>query len=199
MSDTQLTAPQILTKAADILTVQGWTQNGDYDHRPDRTSERCPVDLAAALALAVGVDMHSYAAHVPMGVHAAAVRTLGRTVLGDVLGSPTIGRLLDELTDWQDEPGRTVEEVVGKLRAATDDEVRALLEAIHDAIDLPGAATSEGVPTRDRLLDARADAVAAALEALREHGDMGASAAHIRKKIAARPVTYRVYEDGGAV
>lgn len=111
----QLTVSQILTEAAEILNVQGWTQQGVYEHTRGLQPEECPLDLGAALAKAAGIDIHSAAATDPRGVHARAVMTLARHVLGieeSAWGS------LSALADWQDMPGRTAEQVIKKLRSA---------------------------------------------------------------------------------
>lgn len=197
MNDTQLTAPGILTRAADILTAQGWIQNGDYHHHRTRPAEQSPVDLATALALAAGVDMHSNAAFSPTGVHADAVMLLAAHVL-DAEPAATafgVGRWLDELTDWQDEDGRTVDEVVEKLRGAAAGQFQGLLAAIREAIDPPSAATHEGDVARDRLVARRALSVSAFLEALGEHGNVGVTVESIRRKIADLPVAYETTDD----
>ena len=188
---------RILTNAADILTRQGWIQNGDYHHHRNRPAEQSPVDLATALALAAGIDMHSNASYSPTGVHADAVMLLAAHVLDAepaATGFP-VRRWLDELTDWQDEDGRTVDEVVGALRSAVDGQFDGLLAAICEAIDPPSAATTEGDRERDRLVALRAMSVAASLETLRKHGNVAAAAEMIREKTAARPVTYPTCDD----
>jgi hypothetical protein len=75
-------------------------------------------------------------------------------------------------------------------------ETRALLEAIHDAIDLPNADSGEDGRARDRLLDFRALHVAASLEALlKTDGDpavaIKVAAESIQKYTADKPVTYQ--------
>lgn len=113
-------ARQILTRAADILTAQGLAQHQDYEHVPSLRPEDSPVSLPAALALAAGVDMHSVDVYNPAGPHAEAVLILGRHVLGTGPHTATPNLALDELTDWNDEPGQTVEHLVQRLRDAAE-------------------------------------------------------------------------------
>lgn len=135
MSDKAMTPPRILVRAADTLDAQGWIQNGDYQQHPDRSAAESPVDLAAALALAAGVDMHSSsAAYPPPGAHADAVLLLARRVIGVGPHTETASRALDKLTTWQDEDGRTVEQVTAALRAA------AAEPAIGIGYPVPGSA-----------------------------------------------------------
>jgi hypothetical protein len=135
VSDRPMTPPRILVRAADVLDAQGWIQNGDYHARADLPPEQCPVDLTAALALAADLDMHSDAAAIPEpGAHADAVLLLARHVLGAGPQTETAPWALNQLTNWQDEPGRTVEQVTAALRAA------AAEPAIGVGYPVPGSA-----------------------------------------------------------
>ncbi|NEA22637.1 DUF6197 family protein [Actinomadura bangladeshensis] len=109
------TAPAILTGAADILTAQGWSREAGYEHQRGMEPADCPLDLAAALAKAAGVDIHSHAATDPTGVHAGAVIALHRHVFGR---EESAWWSLHNLTDWQDAPYRTAGQVIGALRGA---------------------------------------------------------------------------------
>lgn len=133
------TVAEILNKAADIIAAQGWKQDGGYHHVPYLPAEHCPVDLGSALALAAGVDMHSHAATSPTGAHAGAVLLLADHLLPGY--KPTllpVQQRFDALINWQDEPGRTAEEVIAALRAAASPAPEAGREHVANGAYLPG-------------------------------------------------------------
>ena len=92
----------VLDKAANIIERNGWTQ-GDY-HRPDgRKSPRdWPVDTTGALNLALGADTPSHDIQPDSPAEAALMKYLG----------------IEYVPAWNDQEGRTVEEVVVVLRGA---------------------------------------------------------------------------------
>ncbi|WP_141576082.1 hypothetical protein [Actinomadura sp. WMMA1423] len=114
---TPSTVPAILTRAAETLTTQGWTQQGGYKHTPGMEPADCPLDLPAAIAKAAGIDIHSHAAEDPTGIHARAVMTLHRHVFGT---DESAWWSLTALACWQDQEGRTAEQVIAALRAAAE-------------------------------------------------------------------------------
>lgn len=120
MTDT-LTAPGILSRAADILAAQGWTREQVYEFLPYLPPAQCPVDLSGALALAAGLDISTSAVDNPTGVFADAVMLLAQRVLGDWATDATAARALDELTSWQDEDAQTADQVIAALRDAAKD------------------------------------------------------------------------------
>lgn len=79
---------------------------------------------------------------------------------------------------------------------STLEELRALLEAVVEAIDIPHPATVGDADTYRDLLDRRAGlAVIVARAALAEEPDAyGWNAAYLRRKIAEHPVAYRAHE-----
>jgi hypothetical protein len=96
---------------------------------------------------------------------------------------------------------QTPAHVAGALPAATSpDEVRdlrALLAAILEAIDVPHPATTGGAEVADRLLSARAMHVRVALRALLDDGvsDAGWTAAYLRERLAEHPIAGYVTVD----
>ncbi|MDQ0795595.1 hypothetical protein [Streptomyces sp. B1I3] len=76
------------------------------------------------------------------------------------------------------------------------EELRALLEAVVEAIDLPHPDTVGDADAYRDLLDRRAGlAVIVARAALAEEPDAyGWNAAYLRRKIAEYPIAYRAYE-----
>ncbi|MFJ8866735.1 hypothetical protein ACIRD6_13395 [Streptomyces sp. NPDC102473] len=79
---------------------------------------------------------------------------------------------------------------------STLEELRALLQAVVEAIDLPHPNTMGDADAYRDLLDRRAGlAVILARAALDEEPDAyGWHAAYLRRKIAEYPVTYRAHE-----
>jgi hypothetical protein len=93
---TALTAEEILTTAADIVE-RGWRQDAEStDHR------RCAV---IAMLDAAGVNVPAFEEAVD-----ALAKELGVCVGG--FGDPV------DIGDWNDQPGRAVEEVATALRSA---------------------------------------------------------------------------------
>ncbi|MET8172828.1 hypothetical protein [Streptomyces clavifer] len=76
------------------------------------------------------------------------------------------------------------------------EELRTLLEAVVEAIDVPFPDTGADVETYRALLDRRAGlAVIVARAALAEEPDAyGWNAAYLRRKVEEHPVAYRAYE-----
>jgi len=92
----------VLDEAANIIERNGWTQ-GDY-HRPDgsKSPRDCPVDTTGALNLALGADTPSHDIRPDSPAEVALMRYLG----------------IEYVPGWNDEEGRTVEEVIAALRGA---------------------------------------------------------------------------------
>ncbi|SNT14729.1 hypothetical protein SAMN05443665_101770 [Actinomadura meyerae] len=143
-------ARQILTRAADILNAQGLAQHQDYEPVPPLPPQDSPVSPPAALALAAGVDMHSPNAYNPTGAHAQAVLILGRHILGTGPHTATPNLALDELTDWNDEPGQTVEHLAKRVRDAAEN-------GELDPVDLHASVTGYARAVRCAFADARID------------------------------------------
>ena len=80
----------------------GWTQ-GDY-HRPDgsKSPRNWPVDTTGALNLALGAGTPSYDIQPDSPAEAALMRYLG----------------IEYVPGWNDQEGRTAEEVIAALRGA---------------------------------------------------------------------------------
>ncbi|KIF69229.1 hypothetical protein HY68_12555 [Streptomyces sp. AcH 505] len=102
----------------------------------------------------------------------------------------------------QTEPlhGRAADEIREQLRATTaGDPMRDYLAAIVEALDIPQPRAFND-RAHARLLESRARSVLTSLRGLLEDGknaDPGFDARWIRKSIAANPVTYEPYQDGG--
>lgn len=207
----QLTVPQILAKAADILTAQGWTRQGVYEATPGLAPEDSPLDLGSAIAKAAGIDIHSIDATTPNGIHASAVLTLFEDVFNEMAEPRSPWWALSALVDWQDEDGRTVEQVITALRAAAGIEtpkpvpspVQELAAAIIGALDLPRAEIGSDVRRYLAMRD-RVACVLGNMERLVDTGDQ-----HVFRHVLARlaefpndaPVTYPTRDEqaGGAL
>lgn len=100
---------EVLRTAQTVLGVNGWHQGGFYNRAAELPPASSPVDLYGALALAAGADA-------PMswgGPGSDDAMGLLRAVLyarGEWVG----------LAEWNDEPGRTVEDVLSLLDAAVE-------------------------------------------------------------------------------
>lgn len=108
---------EILDKAADVIERNGWVQDEWYEFGRAEDPRDCPVCAGGGLDVAAGYDpgepddipalsaaVKAFAAHVDPAFDPAAQGGYG-TVAG-----------------WNDEPGRTAEEVVRELRAAAASE-----------------------------------------------------------------------------
>lgn len=110
-----LTVAEVLDGAANLLEKPGaWTQgafsrnaDGSADRDEDETSASSPVCWCAlgALAEVSGVDTLE-----PYAFALTAPKTPAYLELRDLIGG--------DVAYWNDEPGRTQAEVVGKLREA---------------------------------------------------------------------------------
>lgn len=81
---------------------------------------------------------------------------------------------------------------------STNDGVRALLDVVLEAIDLPHPATVGDAETYRQILDRRASiALVVARAALSEGPDnIGWNADYLRRKLAEYPATYRTVNGG---
>lgn len=100
-------APQILRAAADILERNGWIQCAYFTPLPDRELKDCPVCAVGAINIALHTSPHV--------TYEPGMRTWDYVTLVD--------EFLDEvnLPDWNDEPGRTIDEVTAALRDCADE------------------------------------------------------------------------------
>jgi hypothetical protein len=89
-----------LRAAAEVLERDGWTQ-GVYH------------DLESGCRCAQGALDSIYGAHEAEGSYDQAVEEAANDHLAAVIGTPRI-------ISWNDEPGRTADEVIAALRAAAD-------------------------------------------------------------------------------
>ena len=96
---------EVLDLAADIIEEQGWTQGPDG--WPDNPDDTGPVCIEGALTRAMGLDYFADCAKV---VESPAMRVL----------SAHLGRALIHPFEWNDQEGRTAEEVIAALREAAD-------------------------------------------------------------------------------
>jgi hypothetical protein len=114
---------EILTRAAVILTERGWTQ-GDWSN-PTGTDQPCSVCILAALNLAAGRDADDRI----NGLVADAADAVAAILGLDHLVADAID-LHDTFVDvlgagWNDDHGRTANEVIRVLRAAAVSEREA--------------------------------------------------------------------------
>jgi hypothetical protein len=117
---TSQTVPEILDRAAEILTTQGSTQQGGYEHTRGLEPEASPLDLSAAIAKAAGIDIHSLDAKIPNGIHASVVLVLFEHVFNEMAEPRSPHWALSALADWQDAKGRTAGQVIAALRGAAE-------------------------------------------------------------------------------
>jgi hypothetical protein len=104
---------EVLNDAADIIGRNGWATADGWHPKCDSQ----PVCLEGALRLALGGAIHGTDAHRVLGEY-----LMGRP--GAQINSLT-GRVI--LFAWNDEPGRTADEVIEVLRAA------AVIEAARES------------------------------------------------------------------
>jgi hypothetical protein len=79
------------------------------------------------------------------------------------------------------------------------DDVRALLAAVHAALDVPLADRFEDDTTRAELLSGRASDARIALGSVLRGDDIAHAAQHLQEWTAARPVTFTSWQDRAAV
>ncbi|MCP9947324.1 DUF6197 family protein [Actinomadura madurae] len=159
MSPTETPTPEmILTRAADILTAQGWTQQAGYEYTRGLEPEESPLDLPAALAKAAGHDLFSREAENPTGTFADATLILCRHIHGPGLGARwTAAWALSELANWQDETNRTAEQVIAALRASAAaagavDKRAAMVAGLRELADFIEARTDLPVPNSTKFV-----------------------------------------------
>lgn len=113
------TPQQLLTRAADIIEVRGWYQNGFI-------SERGEVCMVAAMRMSAAehIELPTIETRrVCLGAKGAWPESVRDELKGvfDQAVQQVARKINDAILDeWNDDPGRTADEVVGALRAAAE-------------------------------------------------------------------------------
>lgn len=102
----------ILAHAADILDRQGWTQDQTWEYVKGLAPKDRPLDVAGAINVAAGAHPAEQDHEHACDAAEFFARHVGLT-FGAVISA------YDVLADWNDQAGRTKDEVVAKLRAAS--------------------------------------------------------------------------------
>lgn len=79
------------------------------------------------------------------------------------------------------------------------DDVRGLLQAVHEALDVPLADRFEDDTTRAELLSSRASDARITLASVLRGDDAAHAARHLQEWTAGRPVTFTSWQDRTAV
>jgi hypothetical protein len=97
--------PEILTKAAEVIETRGWHQ-GDFVP-PNTDPETAPVCVMAAINVAAGMRPNGYRSGAMPADDVDALYA-ARRALG--------ARVADDIVAWNDQEGRTRDEVTTALR-----------------------------------------------------------------------------------
>jgi hypothetical protein len=101
---TTIPDPQIYRAAADVIRTNGWIQGAFYRGGPGRTPAKCPVCLEGAVRIATSgnpIDLNDDGFHAVNWLESQVVKSQDRDAI-----------------DWNDNPDRTVDEVLAALEQA---------------------------------------------------------------------------------